>query len=388
MSTLRGILEQFFRQFEASYEALNIIEISRSAFLHNFDLLKKLYKVEHVIPVLKSNAYGHGLENILSILDDRVVPYVAVDGYNEALEVRAYSDMDVLVMATVLPENFSKIETRHVAYVIQDMSVLNVLTNIRRSLKIHLEFNTGLNRQGFDASELKDIIQTLKGNPHIELDGVMTQFYDATNTNRDSVDEQINKFDSIVAKLRKAGLKPKYIHIAKTTGISSQPSKYVNTIRPGAGLYGVNPFEKSQGKSLIKKLSQLKPVLSMSSRVIKIRKIEAGEGVGYGHTFIAKRPMKIAVLPIGYYEGLNRALGGEATLSYKNQPLQIIGKIDMNHTTLDVTSSPLRMWDRVEVISRNPEAPNSLASWWKDFGLYPYQTLVRLSPNIRRRVVD
>ena len=126
----------------------------------------------------------------------------------------------------------------------------------------------------------------------------------------------------------------------------------------------------------------------MSSRVIKIRKIEAGEGVGYGHTFTAKRPMKIAVLPIGYYEGLNRVLGGEATLSYKNQPLQIIGKIDMNHTTLDVTSSPVRMWDRVEVISRNPEAPNSLASWWRDFGLYPYQTLVRLSPNIRRRVVD
>ena len=204
MSTLRGILEQFFRQFEASYEALNVIEISRSAFLNNFDLLKKLYKAEYVIPVLKSNAYGHGLENILSILDDRQVPYVAVDGYNEALEVRAYSDLDVLVMATVLPENFSKIETRHVAYVIQDMSVLNVLTNIRRSLKIHLEFNTGLNRQGFDASELKDIIQTLKGNPHIELDGVMTQFYDAANTSRDSVDEQTKKFDSIIARLRKA----------------------------------------------------------------------------------------------------------------------------------------------------------------------------------------
>jgi alanine racemase len=380
-------MEQFFRQFEASYEALNMIEISRSAFLHNFDLLKKKYKVEHIIPVLKSNAYGHGLENILNILDDREVPYVAVDGYNEALEVRAFGDVDVLVMATILPENFSKIETKRTAYVIQDMSVLNVMTNIRRAIKIHLEFNTGLNRQGFESSELKSIIPLLKDNPQIELDGVMTHLYDASSSKRASIKAQVEEFDKIVSRLKKAGLKPRYVHISKTAGIDVK-SQHVNTIRPGAGLYGINPFLTCGKEALIKKFADLRPVLSLKSSVVKIRNIEQGEGVGYGHAYVAKRSIKTAVIPLGYYEGLPVALAGEATLSYKNQPLSIIGRIAMNHTILDVTSSNIKMWDKVEVISRNPEAPNSLASWWQDFGLYPLEVLSKLSPNIRRKISD
>jgi alanine racemase len=103
---------------------------------------------------------------------------------------------------------------------------------------------------------------------------------------------------------------------------------------------------------------------------------------------VAKRSIKTAVIPLGYYEGLPVALAGEATLSYKNQPLSIIGRIAMNHTILDVTSSNIKMWDKVEVISRNPEAPNSLASWWQDFGLYPLEVLSKLSPNIRRKISD
>ena len=387
MSTLRGIMEQFFRQFEATYEALNVIEISRSAFLHNFDLLKKIYKAEYVIPVLKSNAYGHGLENILNILDDREVPYVAVDGYNEALEVRAFGDVDVLVMATILPENFSKIETKRTAYVIQDMSVLNVMTNIRRAIKIHLEFNTGLNRQGFESSELKNIIPLLKDNPQIELDGVLTQLYDASNPKRASIKAQVEEFDKIISRLKKAGLKPRYVHISKTAGIDVR-SQHVNAIRPGAGLYGINPFLITGKESLIKKFADLRPVLSLRSSVVKVRTIEQGEGVGYGHTYVARRSIRTAVIPLGYYEGLPTSLSGEATLSHKNQPLSIIGRIAMNHTVLDVTSSNVKMWDRVEVISRNPEAPNSLASWWQDFGLYPLEVLTKLSPNIRRKISD
>src|SRR5690606_23455373 len=117
MSTVRNILEQFFKQFEASYETLNVIELSRSAMLHNFDLINELYGTEHVIPVLKANAYGHGLEQVVRILEDRQVPYIAVDGYHEALQGRAMSDFDVLVMGAIMPENFGKIDFRHMAYV-------------------------------------------------------------------------------------------------------------------------------------------------------------------------------------------------------------------------------------------------------------------------------
>lgn len=386
MSTVRGILEQFFRQFEASFESINHVELSKSALLHNFDLLKKLYRAEHVIPVLKSNAYGHGLEPILKLLDDRDVPYVAVDSYHEALEVRAISDFDVLIMGPVLPENFSKIETRHMAYVIQDMSVLNVLTNSRHSLKVHLEFNTGLNRQGFEANEVKDVITILKDNPQIELDGVMTQLYDASNPDQKATKDQIKQFDEIVAKIIKAGLEPRYIHLSKTAGLTDATSRYTNAIRPGGGIFGINPLPEKH--PFFDQLDQLKPVLGLYSRVIKLRELPADSGVSYGHTYKTSVATKTAVIPLGYTEGLPRELSNVGELTYKGESLPIIGTISMNHTIVDASKSRLKLWDRVTVISPNRDAPNSVGRLYKDHGLYHYQTLVGISPDIRRKIVE
>lgn len=386
MSTVRGILEQFFRQFEASFESINHVELSKSALLNNFDLLKKLYRAEYVIPVLKSNAYGHGLEPILKILDDRDVPYVAVDSYHEALEVRAISDFDVLIMGPVLPENFSKIETRHMAYVIQDMSVLNVLTNSRHSLKIHLEFNTGLSRQGFEANEVKDVIAILKDNPQIELDGVMTQLYDASNPDQTSTKDQIKQFDDVVSKMIKAGLEPRYIHLSKTAGLTDATSRYANTIRPGGGIFGINPLPEKH--PFFDQLDQLKPVLGLYSRVIKLRELPAGSGVSYGHTYKTTAPTKTAVIPLGYTEGLPRELSNTGKLTYKGENLPIIGVISMNHTIVDATKSRVKLWDRVTVISPNRDAPNSVGRLYKDHDLYHYQTLVGISPDIRRKIIE
>lgn len=386
MSSVRNILEQFFRQFEASYETLNRIELSRTALLHNLAYLQELYGSKYVIPVLKANAYGHGLEQVVKILEDTEVPYVAVDSYHEALQVRAMSDLDVLVMGAILPENFTKIDIRHVSYVVQDSTVLNVLTNLQRSVKIHLEFNTGMNRQGFDASELSGVINILKDNPHIELDGVMTHFYDASSENRSSVDSQIKQFDDIVGKLKKAGIKPPYVHIAKTAGLSDIKSKHINTIRPGSGLYGVNPFPYDHPMSAI--FDGLRPVLAFYSRLIKIRDLEAGDGVSYGHTYKLKSAGRVGILPVGYFEGVNEALANTGHFRHKNNQIKILGSVNMNHTMVDLTDSKAKLWDEIEIISRDKAAVNSLQSLWANHGLYPLVSLVRLGDDIRRVIVD
>lgn len=385
MSTVRNILEQFFKQFEASYETLNLIEVSRSAILHNFDELKTIYNTPNVIPVLKANAYGHGLEQVTRILEDREMPYVAVDGYHEALQVRAMSDLEILVMGAIMPENFSKIEVRHVAYVIQDSSVLNVLTNLRRPVKVHLEFNTGMNRQGFDESEVKSVIRTLKDNPHIEVDGVMSHFYDAGHESRASVDSQVKLFDGIVSKIKKSGIKPKYFHIAKTAGLSKVKSKHINTIRPGTGLFGINPFPV--GHPLYKKYENLKPALNFYSRLIKIRNLEAGDGVSYEHSYRVKKPTRVGVVPAGYFEGVNEALSKQGAFRYKNTELPILGNINMNHTMVDLSDCKAKLWDQVEIISHDPEAANSIQALWQKQGIYTLVTLARLSQDIRRVIV-
>lgn len=385
MSTVRGILEQFFRQFEANFEDINTVELSQSALLHNFDLLKKLYRADFVIPVLKSNAYGHGLDTVLKMLDEREVPYVAVDSYHEALEVRAISDFNVLVMGPVLPENLNKIDTRHAAYVMQDMSVLNVLTNSRHSLKIHLEFNTGLNRQGFEEAELKDVLAILNDNPQIELDGVMTQLYDAANPDQKATRAQIKLFDLIVEKIKKAGFNPPYIHFAKTNGLADASSRYANTIRPGGGILGINPLPEEH--PYFDQLDQLQPVLGLYSRIIKLRQLKAGEGVSYGHTFKAKKPMTMGVVPLGYAEGIQRDLSNRGVVTHKGKPMSIIGTVGMNHTIIDVGEVNPRLWDRVTVISPKRDAPNSIGRLFRDYGLYHYEVLTDISPDIRRKII-
>jgi alanine racemase len=286
----------------------------------------------------------------------------------------------------VLPENFNKIDLRHTAYVVQDISVLNVLTNMRRSIKIHLEFDTGMNRQGFSASELKDIIPVIKDNDHIELDGVMSHFYDAANVDRTSVGQQVEAFDDIVGKIKKAGFKPPYIHLSKTSGITEPASKYANAIRPGSGIYGVNPL--SEDHKNFKDLEKLEPVLNVTSRIVKIREIEPGEGVGYNHTFVASKKMTIAVVPFGYSEGVSEQLSNTGQFCFKGKPVPIVGKVSMNHTMVDVSDCKAKIWDEIEIISTDRNSPNSLRQLQKQHGIYQLVTLVKLSDDVRRVVVD
>lgn len=385
MATIRGVIEQFFSQFETGYEPLNSIELSQSALLHNYDYLKKIFRADHVIPVLKCNAYGHGYE-ILKILEARDLTLVAVDGYDEALEVRALSDFDVLVMGGILPENYIKVDTKHVIFVIQDMSVLNVLTNLRRDIKIHIEFDTGMNRQGFDVSETKEVIRTLKENTHIELNGLMSHLYNSIGKNQKSTKDQMQQFDEIVAQFKKAGFNPEYIHLSKTSGVTDASSKYVNAIRPGIGLYGINPLDDDH--LFYEHLEVLQPVMAAYTRVVKTRHIKSGEGVSYNHTFKAKKDMDIAVLPFGYGDGLSEQLSNSGFLRYKKQALPIIGQVCMNHTMLDITGTNVKMWDRIEVISRERDAPNSIRRLKIDHGFNPHVMLTRISSEIRRKIVD
>jgi alanine racemase len=382
-------MEQFFRQFDANYQPHTKIHLSQSAIVHNFYYLQQLYEAEYVIPVLKANAYGHGLSEITQILEEAEikVPYIAVDSYQEALQVRALSDYDVLVMGAVLPQNFTRIDVKHITYVIQDISALSVLSNQRRTTRIHLEFDTGLNRQGFSASEVKDIIPLLKDNPQIQLDGVMSHFYDSNSNDRSSLDTQVERFDAIVARIKKAGFDPPYIHIAKTTGMSETGSQHTNAIRIGAGLYGLNLLD--QNNPIYAQFEPLRPVLRLTSSIIKQRTLNKDEGVGYGHTYRAPQDgTVIGVVPFGYADGLPPELGNSGSIVYRTTELPIVGTVAMNHIAVNLTDVKAGLWKRVEIISSDIESPASLRHRQQTNNIYPLRFLASLSPDIRRVIVD
>ena len=154
----------------------------------------------------------------------------------------------------------------------------------------------------------------------------------------------------------------------------------------GIGTYGINPLRSDDPH--YERLSGLKPVLSFKSTIIQVHQLEKGSKVSYGGTFVAKHPMRIGVLPVGYYEGLPRKLSGVGYVTHGKQALPILGRVCMNHVMIDLTESKLNVGDEVVVISNNPSDPNSVMGLEQRHKLFPYTTLTGLSNSIHRTVID
>jgi len=369
------------------YRTFNTIEICKDNLLANYNHFKKQNKDFNVIPVLKANAYGHGLEKIGKILNDTDCPLIAVDGYFEAVKLLEVSRHRILVMGCIDESNFKLLNYRKVSFVIQSAEQLVHLGRLNKFINIHLELNTGMNRLGIEPEELSDYLKTLKRFPKINLEGVMTHLADADNHINSFTKDQVILFDRLVQTIINQGFDPRYIHIAQTAGSTKTISKFANSIRVGIGLYGINPLTTSD--KFHKELEGLKPVLELKSEIIKVINIKAGDKVSYNGTFKAEKDMTIGVLPIGYYEGVPRELSncGIVTSSDSDKQLPIIGRICMNHTMIGLDSSDLKVGDKVTIISNQKDQPNSVINICKQHKLFSYSLLTGISSSVRRNII-
>lgn len=368
------------------YRPLNRIELNRQAMLHNVALIQKQHAGFEIIPVLKSNAYGHGLEQVAGILNDAACHFLAVDGYFEAAKIRDITRHRILVLGYISPENTRLLDTKRCSFVVQDIQGLAAFGALGKGVGVHVELNTGFNRLGLQPHELPNYLKTLKKYPKLELEGVMTHLVDADNELDDSFDAKQQKlFDTAVAQILDAGFQPKLMHIAQTAGSAKIRSKYANAIRLGIGTYGISPL--SPGDPHYADLAKLKPALELKSTIIKVIELKKGNTVSYNATFTASAPMRIGVLPLGYYEGVPRELSNRGCAMHKNKELPIVGRVCMNHTMIDLKQTGLQVGDGVTLISSDPTAPNSIAGMQAKNGLFSYTTMTGLSGSVRREIV-
>ena len=385
--SFRSNIAKKLQSLEKEFAVYNNIYVSRSAILNNFDLLSKLSPSGQVIPVLKSNAYGHGLEQVTEILKDRTFPYIAVDGYFEALKIHEISKQPVLVMGAIKSVNYANINPKNCAFVIHDIESLDAIGETNKSFTVHIEVETGMGRHGVRIDELDNFLNQIKKYKNISVEGIMSHLADADNPNStEHVSLQTKRFDSAVEMVLGSGFKPKYIHIAQSAGSTKAASKYANTVRPGLALYGISPLEVNDGAS--DKLQLLAPALRLASTITKVLEVDGGESVGYSCTFVATQKSRIGVLPLGYYEGVSRALSNVGKVKLGNDYLPIAGRICMNHTMIDITASNAKSGDEVIIISNDPTDQLNLANICHTHNLFSYGLLVGLNQNIRRTIVD
>lgn len=373
------------KSFERTFDTLNNIYIDSSAIISNYNFFKTQLPNHQFWPVLKANAYGHGIEEIATILNKVRPDFLVVDGYYEALKIwKVNPQQKVLLIGAILPTNYPIINYAKTSLMVSDESVLSLLAKQSKEVNIHLKINSGFNRQGISIEEIESFCQTLRKYPNIKLEGVMSHLANADEKDNSFNKKQEEIFDQALSIIKKNGFKPKYKHLSATAGVFTTRNKNTNAVRLGIGLYGYNPLPINH--KMYKKI-KIRPALTLTSSITNINYLEKGDQVSYGGTFVVPKKMTVGVLPLGYYEALDRKLSNQGYIKLANKLYPIVGRICMNMTIFDLGESKASLYDQVKVISTNPSDKNSVGQIAQMVDTIPYEVLTRLSENIRRTIV-
>ncbi len=380
-------LQWFRNKIGNSHVSLITANIYKNNINHNYKEFCRVLESSTVCPVLKSNAYGHGLIEVGKIIDDLNPPFIVVDAIFEAINLRMAGVLSHILIIGYTPlENIEKIKARDIAITITSLDMLKHLKKVKDRVKIHLKIDTGMSRQGIFPEELDEALDILDQIVNIELEGICTHFSDADNADDFGYTlEQIDRWNTCVLKVQ--GRKPfiKFFHACATAGFAFKDKIHANTYRLGLGLYGL----KTGGT--IDNMVNLKPVLEVNTQISSIKKIKKDQGVGYGVTFKAPKDMRIATIPMGYYEGIDRRLSNRGFVKINDKFAPIIGRVSMNITTIDITDIPeAELNTKVNVISTissDKNSINSIVKLCEESGIIGYEVSVHFPTQIRRNVI-
>lgn len=362
------MIHRLLNLLKKEYQTLNKIEILRQKLLANFRYLSSLDKRVRVAPVLKSNAYGHGILEVAKILDGAGAPFFCVDSLYEAYELLKIKIMTpVLIMGYTNPENF-KVKKLPFSFAVFDLEMAKILNDYQPGCAIHLFVDTGMHREGVPLNDLPRFIEELKRLPNIKIEGLMSHLSSVNKT-------QIKKFKKAREVLKKYGIRPKWVHLLNSEGLL-QISGVGNLARVGLALYGISDD------------ANLKPILSFKTKIIQIKKLQKGDKVGYSGTFTAKGPMILGVLPAGYYDGVDLRLSNKGQVLVDGQLCRIVGQVSMNITTVDLTKVPNPyIGQEVVIFSKNRNDPNSIENATRICQTIPYDILISLAASTKRVIV-
>lgn len=373
------------RLCSSQVHTLNNIHIYSKNIVHNYNYLQSLQPHAAIFPVLKSNAYGHGLLQILQIIKHLDVPYIVVDSYPEYQQVYKNSRHNILLLGETITHNYKHFDRRRTTFVVYNIDTLHALGRRSKETKIHLFINTGMYREGLDPYEIDSFLDELMKYPHIELEGVLSHLHSADEFGIQSIKEQIALFKKTYHYILDAGLTPKYRYIGNSAGLLKIQDDFFNAYRPGLALYGYSPLDHED--EYYNKAKKLKPALSLTSTVVAVQQLASGQGVSYNYQRKAQQATSIAVVPFGYAEGLPRISSGHIRAKCKRKYVQQVGTITMNLSTFDMQDHHINVGDTIELISNNPSDRNSILALAQASQTIVYETLVRLDPKIRRNVV-
>lgn len=323
-------------------------EVSLENLRQNFATVQSHVGAKNTIcAVVKADAYGHGATECARALEEQGARWLGVTSLDEAIPLReAEIQARILLMTGFWRGEEDEIVRLGLTPTIWERNQIELLERAAARLgakqAIHLKVDTGMGRLGFDPEDLPQLCSALKASPHLTVEGVSTHLASSEVLDAPSAAEQLKRFEEVRAQLRQQGVDPGLVHVANTSAIISRAEAQYSMVRPGIALYGYFlPFERAGREVSGSKLKlPVKPVLTWKTRILSLREMRANQALGYGGTYVTKAPARIAVLPVGYADGLNRALASRGRVIVREHYAPIVGKISMDLTLVDVTGLP------------------------------------------------
>lgn len=364
---------------ENSISPLINITISRKALLHNIGEFKRFAPNGQIAPVLKSNAYGHGINVIAKELDKHNFPFFVVDSFFEAKALRNESILTpLLIIGYTNVDTILKNYLKNVNFTITNLDTLKELSEkIDRNISIHIKIDTGMHRQGISVNEIDVSIGIIKSKNKIKLIGISSHLSDADNSDKAFTIDQISLWNNTVKKFRREFPDLRYWHISASSGHIYREVN-ANISRLGIGMYGLIDLPELD----------IQPILEMKTIITSIKKIKSGDTVGYNNTFTANRDMIIATIPVGYNEGIDRRLSNKGYIKYDNTFCPILGRVSMNITVIDISKvRNAKIGDEVIIFSSNKSDKNSIINIAKICETITYEIAIHIPQYLKRIMV-
>jgi alanine racemase len=337
-----------------------------------------------IIAVVKANAYGHGAIAVASALEAAGVSMLACADIEEGVALRdAGITVPILVFGALSVSDLDGVFTHGLTPTVSTPGAARALESAAAArnarLGCHLKIDTGMNRLGFRHDNLRRTMPEVLASPHLQFDAVYTHFATADDPESGFLDEQRARFDRAFAALGALGLRGPARHAANSAALLRDARTWYDAVRPGLLLYGIVPPPLSASDV------DLRPALSLASRIVAVKGVRAGEASGYGLKWRTDEPRTIAIVPAGYADGLDTRAAGRTSVLVRGRRAPIVGSVCMDMITVDVTGTDVSPGDDVVLIGRQGDEEITAREIAAAIGSIPWEVMCRLGARVERR---
>lgn len=315
------------------------LEVDLDAVTHNLKTIRRtMGKNSEIMAVVKANAYGHDAIEISRVALENGATWLGVGALEEGIILRkAGIKAPILLLGLTPKDQVDCLLFYDLVPTVCDLQTVKALSQAavkyKKIARVHIKIDTGMRRLGIEAGEVLDFIKKIKKMNNIEIEGLYTHFA-AAEEDKNYTELQFARYKKVVDELEKEGIPAPLKHIANSAAILDLPYTYLDLVRPGITIYGLLPLPRAR------RTIKLKPVTKFKTKIIFIKKVSAGESIGYGRAYTTTKETVVATLPVGYADGYPRLLSGKGEVLVRGRRAAIMGRICMDLCMIDVTNIP------------------------------------------------